>query len=136
MSEQNNMTPERLRHLLDAYGANPSRWPAAERDAMRALLAHSPGLARWQRQAAELDALLDRATLPAADRAFMAGIADAGATPLWRHWAASIWPFGPIWKPALGLTMAALLGAVLGYVTTPPTDLAQISFEIEGLILG
>lgn len=136
MSERKNMTPERLRHLLDAYGADPSRWPPGERDAMLALLARSPELSSWQRQAAELDGLLDKATLPTADRAFLAGIVDAAGTPVWRQWAALVWPFGPIWRPALGLTMAAILGAVLGYVTTPPIELAQISREIESLILG
>ncbi len=136
MSERNDITPERLRHLLDAYGANPSRWPPGERDAMRTLLERSPELVSWQHRAAELDGLLDQATLPAADRAFIDGLADAAGTPVWRQWTVLIWPFGPIWKPALGLTMAALLGAVLGYVTTSPTELAQISFEIESLILG
>lgn len=136
MSERNDMTPERLRHLLDAYGANASRWPSGERDAMLALLERSPELASWQRQAAELDGLLDQATLPTADRAFMDGLANAAGTPVWRQWTVLIWPFGPIWKPALGLTMAAVFGAVLGYVTTPPVELAQISREIESLILG
>lgn len=136
MSERNDITPERLRHLLDAYGAEPSRWPSGERDAMQALLARSPELASWQRRAAALDGLLDEATLPTADRRFMDGLADAAGTPVWRQWTVLIWPFGPIWKPALGLTTAALLGAVLGYVTTPPIELAQISREIESLILG
>jgi len=35
------MTLQRLQQLLDAYGANPERWPLEERAAALALLEHS-----------------------------------------------------------------------------------------------
>jgi len=57
------VTPERLAELLDAYGAAPDRWPEAERDAARRLIATSAvDRDRWA-AAVELDRLLD--ALPA-----------------------------------------------------------------------
>ena len=50
------MTTHRLQEILDAYGADPARWPAEERDAAAALLARTPAL---RTEAARLDALLD-----------------------------------------------------------------------------
>jgi len=61
MDDRPQMSPERLRALLDAYGANPERWPPQEREAARTLLAQSPEARRWQDAGAQLDALLDRA---------------------------------------------------------------------------
>jgi hypothetical protein len=59
------MTLERLRQILDAYGASPERWPAAERDAALALLDSTPEARAARNVAARLDAALDLA--PAAD---------------------------------------------------------------------
>jgi hypothetical protein len=55
------MTPDRLRTLLDAYGARAERWPAGEREAAEALLAQSAEARRWREEAARLDVALDRA---------------------------------------------------------------------------
>jgi hypothetical protein len=52
-------TLQRLQQLLDAYGANPERWPAEERVAALALLAHSTEARAQRDEAARLDALLD-----------------------------------------------------------------------------
>jgi len=63
------MTMERLHTLLDAYGASPSRWPAAEREAAEAMIAASDGARAAFAEAAHLDAMLDQAPPPpAADR--------------------------------------------------------------------
>src|SRR5262249_25951605 len=55
------MRMDRLRELLEAYGGEPGRWPANERAAAIALLAHDEEAARLQRAAAAIDSLLDRA---------------------------------------------------------------------------
>ena len=55
------MSLARLRALLEAYGANPDRWPAEERSAALALLAQSPEAQGWRDASAHLDALLDQA---------------------------------------------------------------------------
>ena len=53
------MTIERLRQILDAFGADPARWPKAERDGALALLATSPEAQRLRDEARRLDALLN-----------------------------------------------------------------------------
>jgi hypothetical protein len=58
------MDLDRLEALLAAYGADPARWPAAERDAARALLARSAAARARRDAAARLDRLLD--AVPAA----------------------------------------------------------------------
>lgn len=67
----NEMTPERFEALLAAYGADPARWPAAERGAAQAFAERARGapmLARERR----LDALLAAAGTPApADEALL-----------------------------------------------------------------
>lgn len=59
------MTLRRLAALLDAFGARPERWPAAERAAALDLLRVSRAARRIQSEAAELDTVLDRAPAPA-----------------------------------------------------------------------
>ncbi|MBV8168393.1 MAG: hypothetical protein JO021_16485 [Alphaproteobacteria bacterium] len=53
------MTLKQFKRLLDAYGADVQRWPAEERRAARALLAHDPAAQAAQHDAAELDRWLD-----------------------------------------------------------------------------
>ena len=53
------MTLDRVRTLLDAYGADPARWPAAERAAALELLARSPDARAHRVAAARLDDALD-----------------------------------------------------------------------------
>jgi anti-sigma-K factor RskA len=57
------MTLDRLRAIVDAYGADPARWPAAERAAGEALLAGSAEARALVAETADLDAALD--SLPA-----------------------------------------------------------------------
>jgi hypothetical protein len=54
---------DRFRELLDAYGAEPGRWPANERGPAAMLLTQNAEAARLRKQAAAVDAMLDRATL-------------------------------------------------------------------------
>src|SRR5262249_61702206 len=56
-----DMTLDRFAVLLDAYGADPARWPDTERAAARALLDRSSEARARRDAAAALDALLDRA---------------------------------------------------------------------------
>lgn len=53
------MTLDRLRQLLDAYGASPERWPDDERGAATALMSESNAARGLRDDAARLDALLD-----------------------------------------------------------------------------
>ncbi len=56
------MDERRLAEILDAYGADPKRWPEAEREAAERLVETSPAARALRDEAALLDALLDRAT--------------------------------------------------------------------------
>jgi hypothetical protein len=64
MAEAKDVTMERLAALLDAYGAQPARWPAAEREAAEALIARSDAARDAFAEAARLDAALDAAAPP------------------------------------------------------------------------
>lgn len=83
------MTPRRFETLVDAYGADWDRWPAAERPAALALLAADPALRRHWEAARALDARLDRhAVTPLDDgavealtRRLLAGLPDIPAAP-------------------------------------------------------
>lgn len=61
MTSKRAMDRDRLRQILDSFGGEPSRWPAAERSAAESLLARSPELAGDRKSALALDALLGRA---------------------------------------------------------------------------
>jgi hypothetical protein len=60
------MTLERFAVIVDAYGAEPRRWPAAERESASALAASDPEAAALLAEARALDAGLDALPLPAA----------------------------------------------------------------------
>lgn len=137
---------DRFLELVDAYGAEPGRWPERERAGALALLATSPEARAACREAAKLDGLLDElpayrpsavvaarilATVPAAQ------VRRGGPlTAFWR----SLWPSGPIWRPAGGLAAAALLGLAVG-LTVPEariggaTDLLTAT-DLDALAYG
>ena len=83
MNDRSPMTLARLRELLDAYGADPERWPQEERDAACALLAQSVQAQRRHEASARLDAVLNLAPAHAASPALVERILAAvpqGAT--------------------------------------------------------
>jgi len=71
------MTAARLHAILDAYGADPARWPAAERDAALALLVRSPEARRHHDAAARLDAALDASPVQVPSPALAARVLHA-----------------------------------------------------------
>lgn len=103
------MTPERFSALLDAYGADPKRWPETERAAALAMAARASAEQRTQIQAAaQLDAYIARHDVAAPDAALARGIAaTAFVSSAKRHGAA--W-----WWPRAGLVGAGLAGALTG----------------------
>lgn len=61
------MTEERFREILEAYGAEPKRWPQEERaDAVSYMLDHATKVQPWLDEARATDGLLS--TLSEADR--------------------------------------------------------------------
>jgi len=71
---QRPMTLERLRVLLDAYGASAVRWPEDERLPALALLARSAEAEALRRAAARLDAALDLVPAPEGSADLMARV--------------------------------------------------------------
>ncbi len=58
------MDMQRFSEILMAYGGNPQRWTAHEREAALQFLNHSLEAQRLQKQALQLDSLLDAAPMP------------------------------------------------------------------------
>jgi len=142
----------RLRDVLDAYGAAPERWPAAEREALSALLAGNADARRLGEDAARLDAALD--ALPAAppsasleDRIVAAALAGPAAREVASLASARArreqrTRRGTGWlAAALPLAAAAALAAWLAVGTdrTPVVPVAEVAVtmpatEVEALL--
>ncbi|MEQ8194536.1 MAG: hypothetical protein RIB59_08595 [Rhodospirillales bacterium] len=113
---------KRLMRCIEAYGAEPARWPEAERDGLLALLAESPEAQRALEGAREFDALLDRAAPPMPSPELTADILAGAAPSPVRQWFSLLWPFGPVWQPVSAFALAAVLGFYLGTVTPAPAS--------------
>ncbi len=104
---------ENIKHWIECYGSQVEHWPAEKRASLDALLKHSPELAQCLEEARRLDDLLEELpgiTAPAALQARVAEIPIRHPRPSIRWY----WPFETLWRPALALTAAAVLGVVAG----------------------
>lgn len=118
------VSPNRATEILAAYGADPDRWPDAERAQCLALIERLPGLGYERRLAAALDvALVGWAREPAvardgdgeADRAVARAMAVLPAPPRARAFA---------W---MGGALAASVAAGLAFVTLRPGAPAPVA---------
>ncbi len=105
------MTIERLTEIVDAYGADPLRWPAAERIAAQAFAARDARAAAVVAQAQLLDGLLDAVPAQAPSAALTARVLASRPKvsrlrALWND----LFPGTPLWRPAAGLAAALVLG--------------------------
>ena len=101
------MNRTRFEHLLEAYGADFARWPAAERAAGAAYAEHhAPDLAALLREARALDAALNEARGAAPDVAGLSARVLAAAPKPAQG-------FGR--RAGLALAACAVFGAMLGY---------------------
>lgn len=107
----------RFETMLDAYGAEPRRWPADRRAEAEALLLRSPEARALRESAARLDSFLDKAAVEPAPAHLVGRVLAAAPRPRaargLSHWMAGLW------KPAIGLAFAAVLGVALGGVVSP-----------------
>lgn len=124
------MTPERVKKIIDAYGASSHRWPAAERNAALTLIGNTPSLAAYQQQADALDGVLALAPQPSVPtslvEAVLASAADRDlpgtvSPPVQagiprRFWDAvtQLWPGMPVWQPAVGFAASLAVGIWAG----------------------
>ena len=108
-----------LDELLDAYGADPVRWPADDprRAAAWALIESGDATAQQSlAAAAALDRALDSVRPPGPTAALTGAVLQAAQRtgPDLRAWA------GLLWKPAGALACAMLLGIAVGILSPVP----------------
>jgi hypothetical protein len=128
------MNPAQFARLLDTHGADPERWPEAQRDAARALCEVSPDARRQWMAAKRLDVLLADRGAPVPDPARQARVVAgamarlrAQAEPL-LHWR---WLFTrPIGAAfAVSLVAGFLVGLELADVAAVHQGPAELRFE-------
>ena len=127
---------ERFAELIDAYGAEPRRWPAAERSAALAFASADATAAVLLRDAAALDALLDAdvaaAATAEAGRAVRLAVAATVDRPASR-WHELLALLGG-WRIALPTTAMALvaginIGATAGTVVFSTDEMASAATD-------
>lgn len=119
-----DMTLERFTEILDAYGADPARWPEGERAAATAFAEARQDLADpLLAQAASLDIALGGHALPTASDALaekIAGSARMRNRAKQRDWRGLIWRgLGFAGVTLAGATAGALLVATLMPMSMP-----------------
>jgi hypothetical protein len=108
--------------LVDAYGANPDRWPPEQRAAGLALMNGDPTIEAALREARLLDRILDGAPDQTPSPALRATVADAALSggrrprprPLSARTSSSIRRSPRRWTAAAALAAATMAGAVTG----------------------
>jgi len=122
------MSEERFAVLIGAYGANPARWPAAERDAAEHVLRSSSSAQALAAEARRLDQSLVLAgsePVPTAlEHKLLADFARVSQRHslqnILRAAAEFVWPGVPAWQPAFALMLALAIG--LGIAAVTPLD--------------
>lgn len=121
----NEITLERFSAIVEAYGASPARWPAAERGAAEALAASSAEARSLLAAAGALDAALAAAPvetpsaalaarLMAARPRAIAGVPAARPRSTFRELIETIWPYGSLALPTGALAASIMLGVAVG----------------------
>ncbi|GIL41539.1 hypothetical protein [Roseiterribacter gracilis] len=137
---------ERFERLLDAYGAEPLHWPAAERAEAVALLAGSLPARRAWKQAQFLDRALEQFAVPQIDAAqadqLAARLSRAPQLPARRGVLAALSDVlgielrpALLWPHAAGLVAAAVAGFYLGVTApTPTNDAFDVAPVVEAVL--
>jgi hypothetical protein len=111
------MNIDRFKVLLDGYGADPARWPAAERAAAEAFARTSPEAASLIAAARALDRALEcmPTAAPALDPVAVAAAASAAPQRRASRPRRSGFGFGFAWPNFAGLAAAMVVGFVVGW---------------------
>lgn len=138
------MTPEHFAELVDIYGAEPRRWPQAQRQAAIAFMENRPEeVESILRAAQSLDMVLDRYIVPGPSAKLIRAVTDSA--PSMRSAARRI----RLWRQGLSFAAVGLAGALAGalaiavlipmsvprdedngaYATTAFTNMAQMKDE-------
>ncbi|MDP5054620.1 MAG: hypothetical protein NWP69_12580, partial [Congregibacter sp.] len=116
------MSPEQLRELLDTYGSREQRWPADQRQDMRACLDAFPQMQQQLLAARELDAMLDGYVPPVVDLEahIFAALPRSLSDRLSDRWSDRLlnWLLPDVptlwWRPALAAALPLVVGLVIG----------------------
>jgi hypothetical protein len=130
------MTAARFTAIIAAYGADPARWPADEREAAQAFAKVAPIEATpILTEARRLDAMLDGLPEPAAASdaqgdaiAHLRAAAKPGRLSQIKAWLG--WQ-GPIWQPAGAVAAAMMFGLVLGIEAPHSLPFSAIAQESQ-----
>lgn len=132
------MTDDRLIELIETWGADPACWPAADREAGRALLAaHPERFADVLAQAQRLDLMLGALPEPEMPRTLTEAIIAAAPRPKRTGSGLPRW-FGlrSPWAPASGFAAAAL-GLFMGLTMAPVASAEdEMTAEVEALVVS
>lgn len=135
------MTIERIQDLADRHGGELSHWPVAEAGAARALLATSAEARAILVRANRLDRVLSTARGDSVTNNLRERLLAGAPVGGWRELLVSLWPFGPVWRPAAALFGLALIGVTLGSsemakLVVPASVNAALSEEIRIVALS
>jgi hypothetical protein len=119
----------RFARLVEAYGADPKRWPAAEREPAQILVSSNAAAQRLLAEARALDLALSSSPPPAISAALERRLlSDFDRAQ--RRWSLRklidsvtqiVWPGAPIWQPAAVFGLALAFGIALAILA--PLDL-------------
>jgi hypothetical protein len=135
------MSVDRIQDLADRHGAELSHWPVADAAAARAFLATSPDARAVLVRANRLDRVLSTARSHSMTVNLRERLLAAAPVGGWRELLVSLWPFGPVWRPAAALFGVALIGVTLGSseaakLVVPTSVNAALSEEIRIVALS
>lgn len=128
------MTLDRMKELLEAYGANPRHWPIALRDEAEAFLRTSAQARALLEIEQTLDQTLDRWSAPAPNPwAAQRVVAAAHSLPQRRLSLAERFGWslpGPFWPQVTGLAAALLVGVWIGFYDLESFD-TSLAFDAD-----
>ncbi len=144
------MTRDRTRELLEAYGADPARWPREDDDREVGMgQADLAGRNELRREAARLDGLLDSYAVERASGALRASIlavpneaVDIRDVVKRRPDSGMAGPrgfsglLGGMFPKLAGLVLASVLGFMVGMTDMLPARDQGVSMDVSGLALG
>ena len=137
------VSAKRAARIIEAYGADPARWPVAERAGTLAALNKFPELANARQSAVGMDEFLGGAPeyTPSADlaRRISAAAVHEAAKPRWRAWLAGLIPVSGtpmgLMQPVATLFVAVTLGLMAG-AFIPGSDNDAMAEEFMLLAFG
>lgn len=128
------MTLKRFRRILDAYGADPARWPGDDIAAIRALLSTSEEARRMAAEAGHVDRVLDQWDVPPPSGLDPADIAArVSALPQANGGGNDSigWRITLGWPNVAGLAAAAAAGFLVGFLGVADVWLFDVAGAVD-----